>query len=84
MRASRLTDGARFAENAGREALRDNIVGVFVTIANARLNDIQDLWGHASLQARACWVEVVAPVGPLPPGTPDTYAPRMDAVPMLG
>ena len=101
-----LADDARFASNAarnaGREALREIIVGVFVTmtaeqviarldaaqIANARLNDMQDLWNHAQLQARERWVEVDSPAGPLPallpPGTPDTYTPRMDAVPALG
>ena len=101
-----LADDVRFASNAarnaGREALREIIVGVFVTmtaeqviarldaaqIANARLNDMQDLWSHAQLQARERWVEVDSPAGPLPallpPGTPDTYTPRMDAVPALG
>ena len=90
------------ARNAGRDALREIIVAVFATmtaeqviarldaaqIANARLNDMQDLWHHAQLQARGRWVEVDSPVGRLPallpPGTPDTYVPRMDAVPALG
>ena len=90
------------ARNAHREALHQIIVGVFAAmtaveviarldaaqIANARLNDMQDLWNHAQLQARGRWVEVDSPVGPLPallpPGTPHTYVPRMDAVPALG
>ncbi|MBC7514240.1 MAG: CoA transferase [Herminiimonas sp.] len=90
------------ARNMEREALRAIIVGVFATmtaeqviarldaaqIANARLNDMQDLWSHAQLRARERWVEVDSPVGPLPallpPGTPNTYLPRMDAVPALG
>ena len=90
------------ARNADRLALREIILSVFATltaeqviarldaaqIANARLNEMQDLWNHAQLQARGRWVEVDSPAGPLPallpPGTPDTYTPRMDAVPALG
>jgi itaconate CoA-transferase len=57
-------------------------------IANAHMNDMHDLWQHAQLKARERWVEVETPAGKvpalLPPGVPDTYAPRMDAVPSLG
>jgi itaconate CoA-transferase len=57
-------------------------------IANAQMNDMHDLWRHAQLKARARWTEVDTPAGKLPallpPGVPDTYAPRMDAVPALG
>ena len=57
-------------------------------IANAHMNDMHDLWQHAQLKARARWIDVDTPAGKipalLPPGVPNTYAPRMDAVPALG
>lgn len=57
-------------------------------IANAQLNDMHDVWQHAQLKARERWVDVVTPNGRvpalLPPGMPDSYSPRMDAVPALG
>ncbi len=57
-------------------------------IANARVNDMHDLWQHEQLQARGRWVEVDSPAGKLPallpPGLPSDVAPRMDAVPALG
>lgn len=57
-------------------------------IANAHMNTMHDLWDHPQLAARGRWVEIDTPAGTmpalLPPGVPDTYAPRMDAVPALG
>ena len=57
-------------------------------IANAHMNDMHDLWEHAQLKARRRWVDVDTPAGKipalLPPGIPDAYSPRMDAVPALG
>jgi itaconate CoA-transferase len=57
-------------------------------IANAHMNDMRDIWEHAQLEARKRWVEIDTPAGKvpalLPPGVPDTYTPRMDAVPALG
>lgn len=57
-------------------------------IANARVNDMADVWGHAQLKARNRWREVASPVGMLaallPPGSDQGYEPRMDAVPALG
>jgi itaconate CoA-transferase len=54
-------------------------------IANARMNDMRDLWAHPQLKARGRWVEVASPAGPiralLPPGMTDA---RMDGVPALG
>lgn len=51
-------------------------------------NDMREVWDHPQLKARRRWVDVGTPAGPipalLPPGLPDTYAPRMDAVPGLG
>ncbi|WP_300452318.1 CaiB/BaiF CoA-transferase family protein [Accumulibacter sp.] len=57
-------------------------------IANARLNDMHEVWEHPQLRARGRWTEVATPAGPipalLPPGQVDAFAPRMDAVPALG
>ena len=57
-------------------------------IACARVNDMHDLWQHEQLRARARWVEIDSPAGPLPallpPGLPDSVDPRMDAIPGLG
>ena len=90
------------ARTAARNALRDIIVDTFshltseqvierldaAQIANAHMNDMQDLWQHPQLQARQRWVDVDSPAGKipalLPPGVPNTYTPRMDAVPALG
>ncbi|MES2537456.1 MAG: CaiB/BaiF CoA-transferase family protein [Pseudomonadota bacterium] len=90
------------ARAAAREELRTIILGVFAqltaeqvierldgaNIANARMNDMHDLWAHPQLAARGRWVEVETSAGTvpalLPPGMPGAYAPRMDAVPALG
>lgn len=87
---------------AARQELRTIIIDAFSTlraeqvierldaaqIANARMNDMHDLWQHAQLKARERWVEIDTPAGKipalLPPGVPDTYSARMDAVPALG
>ncbi len=87
---------------AARQELRAIIIDAFSTlsaeqvidrldaaqIANARMNDMHDLWQHAQLKARERWVEIDTPAGKipalLPPGVPDTYSARMDAVPALG
>src|SRR6266446_3625356 len=57
-------------------------------IANARVNDMHDLWAHPQLKARGRWIEIDTPVGRipalLPPGAPEAYTPRMDPVPALG
>jgi len=57
-------------------------------IANARMNDMHDVWEHPQLKARGRWTEVDTPCGPipalLPPGQVDSFTPRMDAVPALG
>ncbi len=57
-------------------------------IANARMNDMHDVWQHAQLKARGRWTEVGAPAGPiaalLPPGATDAFAPCMNPVPALG
>ncbi len=57
-------------------------------IANARLNEMKDLWEHAQLRARQRWAEVASPVGTLPallpPGASSGWDARMDAIPALG
>jgi itaconate CoA-transferase len=57
-------------------------------IANARVNDMHEVWQHPQLAARRRWTEVATPAGPipalLPPGRVDSFTPRMDPVPALG
>jgi len=57
-------------------------------VANARVNSMREVWTHPQLQARHRWTQVETPKGAvpalLPPGIPDSFAPRMDAVPALG
>ena len=57
-------------------------------IANARVNDMHDVWQHPQLRARERWTQVPTPNGLIPalppPGRTDAYAPRMDGVPGLG
>ena len=88
--------------SAARIELRNLIVNAFSTltaeqvvqrlddaqIANARVNDMHDVWKHPQLQARKRWRQVESPAGPipalLPPGSWEEGEPRMDAVPALG
>lgn len=57
-------------------------------IANARMNDMAGVWGHAQLAARDRWRQIKTPAGPvpalLPPGRIEGWEPRMDPVPALG
>ena len=57
-------------------------------IANARMNEMAEVWRHPQLTARGRWTEVDTPVGRvpalLPPGMSVADDPRMDAVPALG
>jgi len=86
---------------AQRQDLRSIIAETFATlsaeqvvdrldeaqIANARMNDMHDVWKHPQLAARGRWSEVQTPAGPvpalLPPGG-DANAALMDGVPALG
>ena len=88
--------------NAHRDALQALILQEFSTlsaaqvverldqagIANARVNDMADLWAHPQLAARQRWSEVDCPVGRipalLPPGVNSAFDYRMDAVPAVG
>ena len=57
-------------------------------IANARVNDMHDLWDHPQLAGRERWTRVESPAGPipalLPPGLPGGVEARMDPIPALG
>lgn len=99
-REERFAGNAR--RNAARDELRAIIVEVFATltapeviarleearIANARANDMHEVWDHPQLQARGRWRQVDTPQGEvpalLPPGSWDDGDPRMDPVPALG
>ena len=88
--------------NAHREVLQALIVKTFAAltaaqvverledagIANARVNDMADLWQHPQLQARQRWRTVGTPAGEvpalLPPGVNSAFDYRMEAVPAVG
>jgi itaconate CoA-transferase len=57
-------------------------------IANAGVSTMADLWAHPQLAARERWTAVDTAAGPipalLPPGAPEAFDARMDAVPALG
>lgn len=90
------------ARNANRQALREIIIEKLATmnveavagrldaagIANARVNDMQDLWDHPQLHARNRWRDVATAAGPipalLPPADSSAFEARMAAVPALG
>ena len=85
-----------------RDSLRGIITKAFATltadavlqrleaakIANARVNDMHDVWQHPQLHARNRWRQVDSPAGPvpalLPPGASLNAPSRMDAIPALG
>ncbi|HYZ20927.1 MAG TPA: CaiB/BaiF CoA-transferase family protein [Rhodopila sp.] len=99
-REERFAGNAR--RNASRDELRGIIVETFATltaaevidrleqarIANARANDMHEVWEHPQLKARHRWRRVDTPKGDvpalLPPGSWDNGDPRMDPVPALG
>ena len=88
--------------NANREALQTLILKIFAAltaaqvverleeagIANARVNDMNDLWQHPHLQSRKRWRIVGTPVGDvpamLPPGVNSAFDYRMGAIPSVG
>ena len=57
-------------------------------IANARVNEMHEVWSHPQLTARGRWRTIGSPVGELPallpPAGLDGAEPRMGAVPALG
>jgi crotonobetainyl-CoA:carnitine CoA-transferase CaiB-like acyl-CoA transferase len=88
--------------NDNREALSQIILTAFsalsadqvaerldtAQIANARVNDMANLWQHAQLKSRQRWADVDSPVGKLPallpPGVNDQYTYQMGAIPDVG
>lgn len=88
--------------NEHRDALTSIILDVFgklstqqvvqrldeAQIANARMNDMADLWAHPQLKARERWRAVGSPAGDipalLPPGRSNAFDYRMDPVPAVG
>lgn len=96
----RFSSNSRRVEN--RDTLRALIIEAFsgltadqvvqrleqAQIANARVNDMHDVWNHPQLKARRRWSSVPTANGPvpalLPPGNNNNFAPRMDGVPALG
>ena len=57
-------------------------------IANARMNDMAQVWDHPQLQARNRWQEISTPIGKVPallsPGKNNQFTYRMDPVPEIG
>lgn len=57
-------------------------------IANAKLNEMEDVWQHPQLKARGRWTEVKTEGGwvpaLIPPGCASVEDARMDSVPILG
>ena len=57
-------------------------------IANARVNEMKDVWDHTQLRARGRWTSVQTPVGEipalLPPGKSSAFDPSIRAIPELG
>jgi itaconate CoA-transferase len=96
----RFTSNSRRVGN--RNALSEVIAHVFraltaeqvvqrldeAQIANARVNDMHDVWMHPQLQARDRWTLIDTPMGSvpamLPPGKTNAFSPRMDPVPRVG
>lgn len=96
----RFSENRLRSEN--RNDLRDIIQQVFssmsaeqvakrlddAAIANARVNDMHDVWAHPQLKSRDHWSTVGSPAGmvsaPLPPGRSSAYSPVMNPVPALG
>lgn len=90
------------ARNENREALRTAIHETFqrltaqevverldqAQIANARVNDMADVWAHPQLQARGRFRDVGSPAGMisalLPPGANSSFDYRMDPIPAVG
>lgn len=87
---------------ANRDVLTDIIKGVFsnlsaadvidrlenAKVANAKVNQLKDLWEHPQLHARNRWREVETSEGAvrslIPPGFADGAEARMDDIPQVG
>src|SRR4029453_16490610 len=87
---------------AHRQELREIVVAAFAphtaaqviarlyeaSIANARMNDMGDVWEHPQLAARQRWSQVDTSAGPIrspiPPGLAPEPPPGLDPAPALG
>jgi itaconate CoA-transferase len=80
----------RIIEGAFARLTAEQVVGRLdaAQIANARLNEMEEVWSHPQLKARGRWREVQTSAGPIaalvPPATLSGSEPRMDPVPALG
>ena len=70
--------------SAGEVVQRLELAG----IANARINEMHEVWAHPQLAGRERWTQVDTPAGRipalLPPALPDSVRPVMGPVPGLG
>lgn len=76
---------AKFKESSVQEVVRKlEEAG----IANAKLNEMSDVWTHPQLQARQRFALVGTEAGPvtttIPPGMAGNVPPRLEAVPSIG
>lgn len=57
-------------------------------IANAKVNNMHDVWEHPQLQARGRWTSIDSPSGKLPallpPASNSAFTAKMEAIPSLG
>ena len=57
-------------------------------IANARMNEVSEVWDHPQLSARQRWTEMGSPVGTIPilrpPATHSDFEPVIGSVPAVG
>jgi itaconate CoA-transferase len=99
-RDARFSSNTKRLQN--REALLESVRSVFgalsaeqlvarldaAGIANARMNEMEEVWDHPQLRARARWTEMGSPVGPIPvlrpPATHSDFQPVIGAVPAVG
>ncbi|KAJ9652386.1 hypothetical protein H2198_008355 [Neophaeococcomyces mojaviensis] len=100
IRDERFKNTARRSDN--RDELYEIICGRFLTrsaeevveklekagIANARLNEMSDVWEHPQLEARKRFAQVETEAGTvrtsIPPGMSGDVEPRLDPVPAIG
>lgn len=58
------------------------------SIANARMNEMSEVWSHPQLAARARWTQMGSPVGAIPvlrpPATHSDFEPVIGSVPAVG
>lgn len=93
---------SNFQRSSHREVLKEIILDCFAQltvaeviqrledagIANAQVNDMEQVWQHPQLKQRNAWRDVKTSVGDipalLPPARNSDFEPRMDPIPDLG